>query len=720
MKQRPLVATYIRSGLRALHPAGPLAANDTARVLHYLLLALFSWYGFWVLVLLPYSTAHPPHLIAIGLIELTLAVAIGKLRAGKMRQSSWIYLTGTWLYATVIIVQNGGIRSPVLALYVAIPVSAVWLLGYRVSLFAGASCIGSAMILVALDIAGVELPHTIVGTSIGICIQLAGAILMAVVPLAQVLRALTEALARERGQFQALERQEQELRQSEERFRRVFEDGPLGLGLVAPSYRFLKVNSAFCRMVGYSEEELLEKTFVDITHPDDIAACLNFTEQLFHRQIPFFRTQKRYLTKTGEIIWINVTGSTIRDQNNEPLYGLAMIEDVTEVKHAHDEALVRQKLESLGTLAGGIAHDFNNLLGSVHSLAELASAELDTGSSCSEELKSIREAAMRGSEIVRQLMIYAGQDSGDVELVDLSKIVDEMLSLLKVSVNKRAKIEADLDQDLPPVRANAAQIRQIVMNLITNASDAITGRDGVIRVITRRVTLTGELAALSSRTLAAGDYVQLEVSDTGCGMSPQIQSKAFDPFFSTKSAGRGLGLSVVEGAVRSLSGAIHLSSEPGKGTTFRVSLHFEETTAGASAGRTSGVDGLGQTSKGGTLLVVEDEVPLRQAVAKMLRKTGFEIIEAADGNSAIELIHSRTGEIDGLLLDLTVPGASSSEVVAEALKVRPDIRVIVTSAYGEERIKDVMREGQIYSFIRKPFQIAHLIQTLKSTIPVPK
>lgn len=244
-----MLGAYIRIGLRALRPVGPLATNDTARVLHYLLLALFSWYGFWVLVLLPYSTGHPPQLTAIGLIELKLAAAMLKLRAGKMRQASWIYLIGTWIYATVVIVQNGGIRSPVLAVYVSIPVSAVWLLGYRMSLFAGASCIGSAMIFAGLDVAGFKLPRAIPGTSIGFCIQLTGAISMAVIPLAQVLRALTEALARERSQFQALEGQKQELLQSEERFRRVFEDGPLGLGLVGPNYRFFKLNSAFCQMV---------------------------------------------------------------------------------------------------------------------------------------------------------------------------------------------------------------------------------------------------------------------------------------------------------------------------------------------------------------------------------------------------------------------------------------------------------------------------------------
>ena len=162
------------------------------------------------------------------------------------------------------------------------------------------------------------------------------------------------------------------LRESEERFRRVFEEGPLGLALVGKDYRFVKVNNALCQMVGYDEAELVRMSFVDITHPDDVRADVELAEQLFKREIPFYRIQKRYMKKTGEIIWINLTASMIHGPDGEPLHGLAMVEDITEIKRTQEEALFRQKLESVGTLAGGIAHDFNNLLGAVQAQAELA------------------------------------------------------------------------------------------------------------------------------------------------------------------------------------------------------------------------------------------------------------------------------------------------------------------------------------------------------------
>jgi signal transduction histidine kinase len=255
--------------------------------------------------------------------------------------------------------------------------------------------------------------------------------------------------------------------------------------------------------------------------------------------------------------------------------------DITDLKRRQVEDLNRQKLETVGTLAGGIAHDFNNLLGAVLAQAEVGLSELAEGSSPDGELKAIRNEAIRGSEIVRQLMIYAGKENAVAGLVDPSQIVEEMRELLKVSVSKHAVVKLDLSQDLPLVPANAAQLRQIVMNLVTNASDAIGDRDGMIRVTTRCVKVDQKSGAISDRA-ADGHYVQLEVSDTGCGMSPETLARVFDPFFTTKSAGRGLGLATVHGIVRALGGSIQLTSELGKGTTFQISLRCAGTTAEAT------------------------------------------------------------------------------------------------------------------------------------------
>lgn len=254
------------------------------------------------------------------------------------------------------------------------------------------------------------------------------------------------------------------------------------------------------------------------------------------------------------------------------------------------------------------------------------------------------------------------------------------------------------------------------MNLVINASEAIGDRDGMIRVITSRVAPSEESAAVSSTKLPAGDYVQLEVSDTGGGMSAETRTRLFDPFFTTKSGGRGLGLAVVDGIVRGLRGTIHVVSEPGKGTTFQVLLPAVEATAGVTRERISGAVESEGASQEFTVLVVEDEDPLRQAVVRMLRRAGFEVLEAANGTVATDILRVNGRQIDLILLDMTIPGASSHEVAAVAAQVRPDLKVVLTSAYGEEIARTTTSAMQTCSFIRKPFQLGVLLQTLQNVL----
>jgi len=427
-----------------------------------------------------------------------------------------------------------------------------------------------------------------------------------------------------------------------------------------------------------------------------------------------FASEVQITRLNGDLRTINCIGEVLHDDNGRPVSFLGSSQDITDIRRAQRADFARQKLESIGTLASGIAHDFNNLLGSVLVQAEVGLRELAAGSNPEEELKTIRNVAMRGSEIVRELTVYAGKESATVELVDVSRMIQEMLELLKVSVSKHAVLEADLGKNLPPVRANAAQLRQIVMNLVTNASDAVGDHDGLIRLSTTcvKVDQDSQLGHWDE-----GNYTLLEVSDTGCGMTPETQAKVFDPFFTTKFAGHGLGLAIVDGIVRSLRGMIRLNSEPGKGATFQILLPCAEGRAGGDGHTISGLDeNLESQFRHATVLIVEDEGPLRQAVTKMLRNTGFEVFEVGDGSSAIDLLRANGGNVDLILLDMTIPGAPSSEVVAEAAKVGPDIKVVLTSAYSQEMIAGAMNAPQISGFIRKPFQLGDLVKKLKNAL----
>jgi nitrogen-specific signal transduction histidine kinase/ActR/RegA family two-component response regulator len=414
----------------------------------------------------------------------------------------------------------------------------------------------------------------------------------------------------------------------------------------------------------------------------------------------------------GEVCLVSCTSALSLDGEGRPARFFGACQDITDSRRAQQEDFDRKKLESVGTLASGIAHDFNNLLGGVLAQAELALTMIESGSSDERQLRAIRNVAIRGSEIVRQLMMYAGKQSENPELVDVSGIASEMLELLKVSISKRATLVTALGQDLPAVRANPAQIRQIVMNLVTNASEAIGDRDGVIHVTTALVSAAG--AAVGASGPAQAGYLQLEVSDTGSGMSPGTQAKVFDPFFSTKGAGHGLGLAVVDGIVRVLGGAIHLNSEPGRGTTVQIVLPCAETTIQVAAAQTAAVMESSRPSMKPNVLVVEDENELREAVVTMLRTKGFAVLEAADGSDAISLLREHGPKVDVILLDVTIPRASSHEVVAEAAQVRPDIKVILTSAYSRDMLTPPMTAKQIHGFIRKPYQIADLVQALRN------
>jgi two-component system cell cycle sensor histidine kinase/response regulator CckA len=464
------------------------------------------------------------------------------------------------------------------------------------------------------------------------------------------------------------------------------------------------------RFFGLAEGTPLNASvLLSYVHPEDRERFSDAERKVGSSSMPV-DVEFRIVRPDGEVRLLHSVMAAIRNERGALVRMAGATQDITDIRRAQEEEFARQKLETVGTLANGIAHDFNNLLGGVMAQADLALAKLATGSPPEEELTVIREVAVRGSEIVRQLMLYAGQKSADVELVDVTEVVREMMGLLQVSVSKHASLETDLGQGLPSVRANVAQLSQIIMNLVTNASDALNDRDGKIRVTTRRVAVT----AASSEGLADGDYVQVEVSDTGRGMSKETQAKVFEPFFSTKSAGRGLGLAVVHGIVGRLGGTIRVASEPGNGSVFQVILPCVQG-GGAVAGVRPRCKGTLESSSTGTILVVEDEDALRQAGSTMLRRAGFSVIETADGSAALEAIRKQEAHIDALLLDISLPGVPSHEVLAEARLLRPEMKVIATSAYTEERASSLLRMP-VDRFLQKPFRLADLVQMIRQTL----
>jgi PAS domain S-box-containing protein len=502
-------------------------------------------------------------------------------------------------------------------------------------------------------------------------------------------------------------RDEAALRESELRYKEIFDNFSECIFVLDVTsdgrFKFAGLNPAEERATGLSSTEVSGK-FIEDVFAEDVAKrvishysrCLEMGTLIKYDDelnLPVGRRQFH----TNLIPVRNSAGRIHR------IVGCCI--DITDLKRAQEEALARQKLESVGVVAGGIAHDFNNLLGSILAEADLALAELSRPKMPAvEEVQRIKGLALRASEIVRELMIYAGQETAHLESLDLSRLFDEMLQLLKVSISKHAILKTDLAKNLPTIQANATQMRQLVMNLITNASEAIGESQGEIYVTTELVSVP------------VGKFVRLEVSDTGCGMSPETLAKIFEPFFTTKFAGRGLGMAVVMAIVRNHGGAINVGSVPGQGTRVGIIL----PGSGASVKHNGGAIDIDSSkpisNAAGTVLLVEDEDALRVSVSKMLRKKGFSVIEAGDGSAAVDLLHSQKDRIDLILLDMTLPGISSREVLREAVRIKPDIRIILTSAYARDTALSHIDAPQVKGFIRKPFQLGEVIQLLSTTL----
>ena len=370
-----------------------------------------------------------------------------------------------------------------------------------------------------------------------------------------------------------------------------------------------------------------------------------------------------------------------------------------------------QKLESLGVLAGGIAHDFNNLLTAILGNAQLAQLQLPSGSPLRQHLIEIERTSIQAADLCKQMLAYSGQGRIEVRLIDLNRVIRDMSQLLRVSVAKKAQLSFNLAHNLPRVRGDVSQIRQVLMNLVINASEAITSSEGSIWVSTgvvhrakelfRGLTVTGKPEEC--------DYAFIEIADTGCGMSEETQARIFDPFFTTKFTGRGLGLAAVLGIVRGHGGTLELESREGEGTTF--TLLFPCVEAAADPLHEEDVLANSHWSGEGLVLVVDDEESVRTLASRMLETFEFRVITANDGREGVDKFTENAEAITAVLLDVTMPVMGGLEVLDRIRVIRPDVPVLFMSGY--------MREGQLYNldsatdFLQKPFKIEDMQEKLR-------
>jgi PAS domain S-box-containing protein len=504
-------------------------------------------------------------------------------------------------------------------------------------------------------------------------------------------------------------RSEEELRASEERFRNSIENAPFAINILTFDGTILYGNKQAwqlfeCKPEDVVGRELAGHFWINQDHRGE------WLQELKKKSVVAdFETRLFNFRHTREF-WAIVSGVIIDYMNKKAI--LAIHNDISDKKRALEERfnLERQiqrtqKLESLGVLAGGIAHDFNNLLGVILGYADLALVKVPKVDPAYSDLEGIIKASMRASDLCRQMLTYSGKGQMSIRHLDLLKLVCDTSNLLKVSVSKKVVLDLSLPEELPLIEADASQIDQVLINLVINASESFEDKIGTITLSLKTMNCSRDYLGrlILGKELSEGEYVCLRVSDTGKGMDKETLDRIFEPFFSTKFTGRGLGLSVVMGIVKSHKGAIDVKSIPGEGTA--ISVFFPALTEKKKRRRQRGINENKKWKGEGAILLADDEKAVLDMCREMLEYLGFEVYIAHDGREAVEIYKKNQSKIRCNIIDLTMPNMDGVEVLEEIQKITPNAIIIISSGYGEQQIQKIFAGKNLAAFIQKPYSI---------------
>jgi len=515
---------------------------------------------------------------------------------------------------------------------------------------------------------------------------------------------------------------EETLREKEELFKHILNSSPIGIYRTTPEGKILMANQPLVEMLGYSSTEELTNR--------------NLEQEGYHPEYP--RSEfKKIIKEKGEIsnlesVWVKKNGSklhirenavAVKDKKGNIKFYDGTVENIAREKQRkleqekmREQMQQMQKLESLGVLAGGIAHDFNNLLMAILGNADLALKKISSTSPIIEHLKNIKSASRRASDLSIQLLAYSGKGKFVVELLDIEEIIKEMTHMLEVSISKKAILKYNFSKNLPLIKADTTQIRQIIMNLITNASEAIGDKSGIISISTGAMEADRNYLKQTfiDENLKQGLYVFIEIADTGCGMDKQTIEKIFDPFFTTKFTGRGLGMAAVLGIVRGHNGALKIYSEKGQGTTIKVLL--PAVKKGSKREKHTKQKIHEHLNLGATILLVDDEETVRAVGKSMLNELGFDVITSNDGKEALKIYKKNYKKIDCVILDLTMPRMDGQETFRRLKQINKNVNVIMSSGYNQQEVTQRFVGKGLAGFIQKPYDLNILKEKIGKVI----
>jgi PAS domain S-box-containing protein len=516
-----------------------------------------------------------------------------------------------------------------------------------------------------------------------------------------------------------------QLRDSEERFRAMFDSAAIGTGVLDLDGCVVTSNPALELMLGYDKDELAGKSAAELTHPDDRDRELELFGELAQGKREEYRLEKRVLAKRGEVVWAHHTVSLVRDAFTKPRFAIAMLEDITPRKQAEDERVrlesqlrQAQKMEAVGQLAGGVAHDFNNLLTAIRGYSEFALNRLGEGNpGLRKDIEEIAKSADRASSLTRQLLAFSRKQLLQPRILQLNDVVSEVDKMLRRLIGEDIEVVTIFGRALGRVKADPGQIEQVLVNLVVNARDAMPD-GGKLTIETSNVDVDEELAAAHDGLLP-GRYVMLAVHDTGHGIDAATKSRLFEPFFTTKEQGKGtgLGLATVYGIVKQSGGYVIVESEPGNGAAFKVFLNRLE----AGVEEVEGILRIDDERPRGseTVLLVEDEEVVRNLVREILEGNGYTVLEARNGAEALELGRQFTSPIHLLVTDVVMPKMSGRELAERLVTIHRETRVLYMSGYtdgaiGQHGVLDPHTE-----LLQKPFTFEALAQKVRKVLDAP-
>jgi len=534
------------------------------------------------------------------------------------------------------------------------------------------------------------------------------------------------ALRKLAGEIAERQRIEHALRESTEKFRSLVETTSDWIWETDAEGVYTYASPRVRELLGYEPEEVIGRTPFDLMAPEEARRVGTEYARTRAECRPFSNLENHNLHKNGRVVILETSGVPRLDAKGNLLGYRGIDRDITDRALAAAERLDMerrllhaQKLESLGVMAGGIAHDFNNLLMAVLGNLDLALLELLPGGAARPFIEQALRATRRGADLTRQMLAYSGKGRFVITRIDLSELVRENTNLFRTAISRTVTMIVHLTREASSIEADPGQLQQVIMNLITNAAEAIGEQTGVITLTTGLEDF--DAAYLSGSRLsekpAPGRFAFVEVSDTGCGMDEEIQQRLFDPFFSTKFTGRGLGMAAVLGIVRGHGGAILLRSAIGHGSTIRVLFPASAAPVAAAPVDSAALPPRPEPAVlPGTILVVDDEESVRGVCLAFARRLGLRVLAASDGGEALALFTRHANEIGVVLLDLTMPRMDGIATFRELKRLRPEIPVILCSGYDEQQARQHFAGEGLAGFVQKPFTLQMLQGVLSAVL----